>query len=340
MAVKASLRAPDPWDAPGVRILVQNAPEAWTRELARRGHDLTILTSRPERTGADLGLGFRSLVCGPSDASLVCMGTGSLFGALAAGLRAPLVAHFDTLASPDPAERLRLQVGLQRARVVTAASDSLAERLGASLGIRGVEVLRSGFDLEALPLLSREEGRRLLGLDARQRVALLTGPMSQDRPVELLALAHRKVPGLTLLVVASGPRLPVLRAMTVATRPSSPVIILPEQPAALGAALAAADVGLALDRQRWGPESELYAVAGLPQVAFHPPGKENPGFVFASVERPSEDGLIEAIERALELPVPDPTQVARVRTQLGPHRPLDQIERLLRACASHSSSPA
>jgi len=325
-----------------VRILLQNAPENWTRALAARGHELIHLTAARRGVRADLGLALRSLTAGPAEVSLAFMdGRGGL-ATLVAGLRAPLVAHFEDLQSHalSGAERFRLQAGLQNAKAVTVGSDEVAHRLQNELGLRGAKVLRPGFDLNALPLLPRDEARQALGLQPRQRVAVLTGPLLDDVRVDLLALAHRKVPGMALVVVASGPQLPVVRAMTVATRPSSPVEILPEEPAALGAALGAADLGLALAEGRFGAESELYAAAGLPQVAFPHPELKSSGISYVSPRRADEEGLLEALEQALRMPPPDPASTSALRARLGPDRPHVEMESVLRACASPSSSPA
>ncbi len=325
-----------------MQILLQNAPEDWARGLAARGHDLIRLTASGPGLRSDLRLALKSLVSAPADVSLAFMDRRSLVSPLLAGLRAPLVAHFERLEPPSltATDRLRLQSSLQNAVAVTTSSDELAHRLQTETGLRGVRVLRPGFDLETLPLLPREEARAALGLEPRQRVAVLTGPLLDDVRVDLLALAHRKVPGLALVVVASGTQLPVVRAMTVATRPSSPVLILPEEPAALGAALGAGDLGLALAEGRFGAESELYAAAGLPQVAFPHVELEARDFVYVSPRHPTEAGLLEALEEALDGPRPAAASTSALRARLGPDRPMAEMESLLRSCASPSSSRA
>lgn len=185
---------------------------------------------------------------------------------------------FDEHPDPrDPSVHLRreaLRAAARSARAFVARRPDLAVQVETHTGIRGVRVLfeaARGLDLDAMAPSPAGAAKRALGLLEAQRFFTLAAPLDDDLALEPLMFAHRRVPGAGLLVAGRGPGEAAVTAMSVATRPSSPVVLLEDGPEPRRLAIAASDVGLSLRRGAPGGETWAYAAMGRRQVAFDHP---------------------------------------------------------------------
>lgn len=193
-------------------------------------------------------------------------------------LRIPVVVEVDgPLVGADedglgPAlHRETLRAAIRGAAAVIAPEARFAAELDRALGVRGARVIEDGLDPAGLEPMDPGQAKRELGLLEAQRFFALTARLDDRIALEPLMFAHRKIAGAGLLVVGSGPREDAVAAMAVATRPSSPVLLLEDRPEARRRAIAAADIGLTLNTERPGPTSRRYAALGRRQVAFDHP---------------------------------------------------------------------
>lgn len=326
-------------------LLVQPSPpsEARVSALTARGHSVTVLTSNlgAARTTARVALTR-------PDRAVVTYGA-TPFPALKllGARRIPVVLEVDTRIDDarglaKEAARQALASAARSASALVVRSEAMAAHLEREVGIRGAQVLTTGPDISSLAPIPREAAKQRLDLPRDRRYLALCAPLGPTVRVDLLAHAHRRVPGVGLLVLGAGPGLSTINAMTVATRPSSPVIRLPEQPAALVAAICAAEVTLALREDALGEESLLYAglgrrQVGLPTVdpsaveAFFP---EERAWIAAAAS--SDSALLRAIEEALDAEERRPplsitgAEALRMSTAGGPEHKLVEV---LEACA-------
>lgn len=242
----------------------------------------------------------------------------------------------------DEAVRTWMRAAAQRAGAIVTFDRDAHERLRDQLHIRGAHLLEEGLDLHRFLPAEPQAAQRTLGLP-RHRYVALTGRLDPELRLDLLALAHRKLPGVGLLVAAEGPAEGALEAMRLATRPSSPVIRLEPEPEAERLAIAAAELGLALRPQGVGPESLAYAAMGRRQVALSEEVSARIAPLFpgggAVVRPPARDPSPADLQRALEAaleqaragPLPG---LDGARQQLGTGSGVDRLLEVAAACAA------
>lgn len=221
-----------------------------------------------------------------------------------------------------PADRATWTAAAQAAAWVVVTSEQIGHEVAQVLSLRQTMLMSPGVDLEQLPLADQSEARVALGLSPAGTVLTWLGPLEADAHLDVLALTHRHLAGTTLLIAGSGSNDGMIAAMTLATRPSSPVIpIGPDTPAvSVTAGLAAtvcitqtldaAERLLALGRRVvcW-PNDEIEALGGLV------PGKQ---VVF--VAQPNSDSLQAALQSALDADKNSPLSeedVKAMRESLG-----------------------
>jgi hypothetical protein len=235
---------------------------AFAAALARRGHDVTwvapgeppappvhalsLSQHRPERTAATLALTVaRDLLRHRPQVALLRHSPGIAPTAAAlVATRVPLVLDADDVPRepdglPPEGEQAALAVSTRAAASTLASSAAAAARLQA-VGGRAPTIIA---DLVPLPELlpgGRHDARAALGLPLDQPIIAHVGPLEPYARLELLAEAHRHAAGVGLLMIAEGSLQSFAHAMTLSTRPSSPVLVL--TPEAAPVALWAADV--------------------------------------------------------------------------------------------------
>jgi hypothetical protein len=276
------------------------------------------------------------------DAALVFAGPGARSAPAAlAALRVPV-----TLLVADGSLGPGFLTSARFARALVALDPEVPPQLAERTGIRGISVLGGGlFDLDDLPTGTRAAAREQIGLERSQRFLAVTGDLDAPARLDLLALAHRKLAGVGLLVIGTGDQDARVAAMSAATRPSSPVLHIPTLDLeARRIALQAADVALALRPEGVGEDAYLAAALGRVVVALDAPGLERlealyPGLgAVTRVPEPSPDALEASIRAGLEradAPLP-PRAVDAARRSLARGRPVDQLLEVLETCASSS----
>ncbi|MGF1509075.1 MAG: hypothetical protein ACFB9M_06185 [Myxococcota bacterium] len=227
------------------------------------------------------------------------------------------------------------------ARAIVTRRTETAERLERHLGIRGVTVLYDGLDLTPFLPLERDQAKEGLNLPQTRRFISLTAPLDPDVRVDLLALAHRKIPGVGLLVAADGPGLTAVNAMAMATRPSSPVLVVPPSLTSVRYAIGASDLGLSLRPEGPGRESWLYAGMGRRQVGFQSSQGSDIRILTGDdraaidIDEPTPEGLRDALERGLrasaDLGPLTAASTEAVRMACGDW--VQRLERVLAECA-------
>jgi len=151
----------------------------------------------------------------------------------------PIVLDSDDAPSgsdvPPEGQDALSMVAIRLAAAVIADSPASAARARA-LGAKKVEVVLAAARLPDLLPGARDDAKKALDLPLEQRWLAHVGPL--EHGLDAIAAAHRHQAGIGLMIVAHGPRVTFAHAMTMAARPSSPVIVLgPEAgPVALWAA--------------------------------------------------------------------------------------------------------
>ncbi|MFO0722378.1 MAG: glycosyltransferase family 4 protein [Myxococcota bacterium] len=169
--------------------------------------------------------------------------------------------------------RASLQAAVWQARSVVAASENVGRHAREALAATQVEVVLNGVDLEIALPEDRASARRFFELPEGPRFLVLVGTLVQELRLDLLAEAHRKLPGVGLLIVGDGPQAAFVDAMSVAARPSSPVLFTGAVPHPVAIrAIAASDVALNVRDGDLGMKGLEYAAVGRRQVAFEMPG--------------------------------------------------------------------
>ncbi len=180
--------------------------------------------------------------------------------------------------APGPLQPMRkaaLSYVGRTATAVIVAADAIANQLAQQTGIADMELLGTGVDLSRLPLGNRQEAKAALRLPPDMRVLGLIGDLTDTTGLESLTFAHRRMPGVALLVAGEGPQAKAIYGMAASTRPSSPVIhVGPLTPATRVLTGCAANVGLALDRFTLSEESWQLAALGRRQVTFDVEGTD------------------------------------------------------------------
>lgn len=269
-----------------------------------------------------------------------------------AALGLPVVLLYPERRLPAPTSPLRqalnreaLRLAARCARALVTLDPSVPARLEAEVGIRGISVLGGGsLDLDGLPLEAPEAARTQIGLLSTQRFTALTGPLEPSVRVDLLALAHRRVAGVGLLVVGTGAQDSLVAAMSASTRPSSPILHVPTLDAeARSVALRAADLALSLDAAGIGEDILWAAALGRRVVALDAPGLDRIEQLYPGLEpvirvrQGTAEALREGIEAGLAIerargPLPRPA-VDAARRSLGRGRPVDQLVEVLASVA-------
>ncbi len=212
----------------------------------------------------------------------------------------------------------RFRAAARSARSIVVPDPTVAQHLQERAGIRGVAIEPQGaLDLALWPTIDVAEARRELGLHPEQRWFALVAPLEARLRLDLLGLAQRRIPGAGLLVVGEGPGVEAVVAMSMATRPSSPVQHLEDRSEVRALTVGACDVGLSLGSDEPGPESGVYAAMGRRQVAFDHPALARiepwyPGEMPVVRASPTEAGLRTAMEEAMNLSREGPLSAAHV----------------------------
>lgn len=244
----------------------------------------------------------------------------------ALSLRAPYLAWAE--AAPRAEHRVA-QASLTTlgagAEALLCPSGALGEALADRYRLPRVELIEPGLDLNEAPLGPRAEALAVLGAPPRQRFAACLSELAEAEQLAPLALAQREVPGLGLLITGMGPQRSRVRAMELATRPSSPVIHLgPSTPATRVLAACACTIGVDVSPSQAG--ARLLAAQGRRLVVLDGPELPRLQALYPPllcplfVARPEPRSLRHAIQQALDAeerlgPLP-PDTVTAARQQL------------------------
>jgi glycosyltransferase involved in cell wall biosynthesis len=333
---------------------------AGVRELAALGHDLTLIAPgkaeagrarrvRPPpglRPGLRMELSLAALATREillrrpdvayvrisATTSAVPSAIGALRVPLVLELNGPILDELDRLGrGPGAVETVRqvLRTVVRQARSVVVPLPSVGQHAVHALGAHTVDLVENGADLEEATPGDRDEARRALGLPTEPRMIGAVGNLAPELRFDLLAEAHRRLPGAALLVVGDGAQRPFIDAMAMATRPSSPVLYLGRRPHAEAVlALRASDAVVNVRDGCLGTKSLEYAAVGRRQVAFDTEGSERLLTLFPPeleavhlVSERSGDALRAALSAALDAearlgPLP-PAAVTEARAALG-----------------------
>ena len=180
---------------------------------------------------------------------------------------------------------------------------SVGEHAKEELLAHSVYLIENGADLSNATPGDVHEARRALGLPEHQRIIAAVGNLAPELRFDLLAEAHRKIPGVMLLVVGGGAQEGFIQAMTMTTRPSSPVVFLgrrSHEEAIL--AVRSADVCLNMRDGCLGTKSLEYAAVGKRQVAFATEGSERLETLYSGVSATHlvHERTAKAVQRAIE----------------------------------------
>jgi glycosyltransferase involved in cell wall biosynthesis len=306
------------------------------------------------RAGTRMELAHAALATGttlahrPELAYIRISASTSAVPAALSALRVPIVLELNgpVLSQLELRGRTPLQVAAARAslrgavrlsRALVAASPALADHAQHELGARRIEIVGNGVELEVAVPGDRGAARRALGLPEELRLVTLVGTLTPELRLDLLAEAHRKLPGVGLLIVGDGAGSDFVKAMSVASRPSTPVLHLGAQPHPVAIqAIQAADVCVNVHDTDLALKGLEYAAVGRRQVCFRVAGAERleqlyPGLeAVRLVDERSPAALAEALLSALRAertqgPLPD-AAVTLARRELGWER---KAERLL-----------
>lgn len=325
---------------------------SFARALAHQRHDVTwaapgapidptipALSPRegrqPERTAATLAMQIaRDLLRHRPDVAILRLSPGmAATAAILTAARVPIIVDLDDRPRapdglPPEGEQTALSLTVRAAAAAIAASSASAARAHA-LGARVVTVIGEPHPLPEMLPGTRRDARAALGIPLDQPLLAHVGPLDPSAQLELLHEAHRHAAGVGLLIVEHGPRASFAHAMTVSTRPSSPVLVL--TPEAAPVALWAADALVWLGPARSAAVIDSLALGRrlvLLERDDHLLGAYDPALEAVHVaEQPTPRAILEAMGRALQAehdhgPLPA-IAVAHARTHL------DQPERLL-----------
>lgn len=276
---------------------------ALTKALARQGHRVTLLAvgggaiegvRRPAiprvppgpRREAVLATfaAKEALLSRPDVAYLRISPSTSAIAAVLASARIPVVLELNGPVLEELSRRQRppaavelvrqaLRLVVKSARHLVAASENIAEHARQELGATAITVLDNGVDLEVAKPGDRALAKAFFGLPEGPRFLVLVGTLVPELRLDLLAEAHRRLPGVGLMVVGDGPGAAYVQAMEVAARPSSPVLFAGAVPHEVAIrAIVAADVALNVRDGDLGMKGLEYAAVGRRQVAFEMPG--------------------------------------------------------------------
>lgn len=299
--------------ARGHDVAIAKAP--WARPSKRREIALAADVARRALTSRfDIAYVEGSHRTSAVTAALKAARVPYVLGVAAAPLEAVQIpANGSTMALAKPRLPITVELARQAVRLsMRGAADTIAfdrniaDHLFEETGVSGTKIAPEAIDLSRLPLGSRAEARRALGLEGRHVVALVAD-LDADLPYEALLFAHRTLAGTALLVVGDGPGASSIAGMAAATRPSAPVLHLgPKTEGTLVASICAADVGLSLGRRTADPIAKRYAALGRRQVLFDVPEARDLAAlypthdtVFVAEENP--ESIAAAIRRATDV---------------------------------------
>jgi glycosyltransferase involved in cell wall biosynthesis len=211
---------------------------------------------------------------------------------------------------------------------LVAVTESIGRYAHEVLHASRVTVIENGAELEVARPGDRRLARERLGLPGDKPLIALVGTLAHEVRLDLLQAAHRKLPGVGLIIVGDGPKADYARAMTQAARPSAPVWFLghrPHQEAIL--VEQAADVCVSVRDGHIGMKGLEYAAVGRRQVAFDNEGIERLRALYPHeeavfvVEERSPEALARALSAALEAEASrgplSSEAVERARTEVG-----------------------
>jgi glycosyltransferase involved in cell wall biosynthesis len=301
---------------------------AVTRQLAQQGHEVLLLAPghpkdlgavehwRPPsflRAGARLEaalalLALRARFQFQPDIAYVRLSASSSFVPWAlVSARVPFVLELNGPVTEEMEAAGKRTIEVQAAAAVLAGVTEMSAHLVAvteSIGRYAHQVLRAsrvtvienGAELEVAEPGDRQEARRRLGLPQEARFIALVGTLAHEVRLDLLQAAHRKLPGVGLVIVGDGPKADYARAMTQAARPSAPVWFLGRQPHEQAILVEqAADVCISVRDGHVGMKGLEYAAVGRRQVAF-----DNEGIERLTALYPQEEAVFVVKERTPE----------------------------------------
>ena len=283
-----------------------------TKELMFNRPDIAYVRISASSSGVVASLGFAKVpvvleLNGPILDEMNRMGRGPGIVETAKGVLRQVVAQSEGVVVPLPS------VGVH------------AEE---ALGAREVYLVENGADLTNATPGDRSEARAALNLPVEQRIISAVGNLAPELRFDLLAEAHRKTPGVTLLIMGDGAQRPFIEAMKMTTRPSSPVLFLGRRPHEEAVqAVRAADVCINMRDGCLGTKSLEYSAVGRRQVAFETEGSERIAALYEGlsathlVKERTAEAVRDAINNALSAeknlgPLPDDA-IASAREVLG-----------------------
>jgi len=243
---------------PGVKMELALAALV-TKEILMRRPDVAYVRISASSSAVVAALGFGRIpvlleLNGPILDEMKRMGRGPGVIETAGGILRQVIAQSEGLVVPLPS------VGVHAEEALDAHQVFLVE---------------NGADLRNARPGDMAEARTALDLPQEQRIISAVGNLAPELRFDLLAEAHRKTPGIMLLIVGDGAQRPFIEAMQMTTRPSSPVVYLGRRPhdeAVL--AVRSADVCINMRDGCLGTKSLEYAAVGRRQVAFNTEGSE------------------------------------------------------------------
>ncbi len=161
------------------------------------------------------------------------------------------------------------------AKAVVCPTMATVRHVKEALGCPRAELVENGVDLDVAVPGDRALAREAFSLDPHMPLLVFVGHLVRDLRLDLLAMAHRRMPGVGLLIVGDGVQRDFVEAMRMATRPSSPVVYAGAQPHPKAiCAIQAADLCLSIHERDFALKSLEYAAVGRRQVAFDLEGFE------------------------------------------------------------------
>ena len=231
--------------------------------------------------------------------------------AAAAAVLAPLSIPYVVLANKKSpacgAQKPDVGLMLRRAHAVIVPRWRDGRILADRYGSLSVVTVVDGLSLGNQPRGDKAEALKALGLFPQQRMAGVIGSLGDHTRLDLLAGSYRAIAGLGIFVAGDGPGLDLINAMTVAARPSSPVVAVgPRSPAVDLTTACASTVGLDLEASGPGDGILVFLAQGRRVVTIA--GEDAtplldlfaPELRAVHVARPTEDGVRDGLAAVLE----------------------------------------
>lgn len=219
-----------------------------------------------------------------------------------------------------------LRLVFTRAAHTVAMFYGIADHARQKLGARAVTVASHGVDLDTAVVADRAAARRELDLPDDLPIVSLVSTLGSELRLDLLAKAHRQMPGVRLVIAGHGERVSVVEDMVKNAGAASPVHYLGSLPHPRAITLInASDVCVNVRTGFVGMKGLEYAALGRRQVGFdHPDLERLKGLYpdqagFVAVQE-STESLRRGLQSALQQEAIAPLDVAAIeaaRRQVG-----------------------